>query len=366
MKRPTIRDVARRAGVSVATASRALAGSDAVRPQTTERIREVARTLRYVPHSGARSLATNRTSTIGVLLPDIHGEFFSELIRGLDRASRTSGYHLLVSGFHNEKSEIEAVLRATRGRVDGLVLMMPDVEPVTLRPGLLEGQPVVLLNCRLEGDPYESLEIDGFGGAMAVVRHFASLGHRRIAILGGPEGNHDARERRRGYRAAMHELGLPWSEILELPGDFTEAAGQRAATQLLTFRDRPTAVFAANDDMAIGLLSGLRAAGVEVPGEIAIAGFDDIPTARWVSPALTSVRVEIADLGAQAMERLLAAIHDGDDHRRHHGTLPAHLVVRESSGATALRDEPPRGTAARSTATSTRASRGGRRDEQER
>lgn len=299
--------------------------------------------MRYVPHSGARSLATNRTNTIGVLLPDIHGEFFSELIRGLDRTSRSSDYHLLVSGFHNERREFEAVLQATRGRVDGLVVMMPDIELASLRSSLPEELPVVLLHCRPDGDLFDSLEVDSHGGAVAVVRHFAALGHRRIALLGGPARNHDACERRRGYRAALAELSLPWSESLELPGDFTEPAGRRAASVLLARDSRPTAVFAANDDMAIGLLRALREAGVAVPGELAIAGFDDIPAARWVSPAVTSVRVEIADLGVRAMKRLLAAIDNGDNHRRHHDTLPARLVVRESCGAKAHRDEPPRG-----------------------
>jgi len=340
VKRATVKDVARRAGVSVATVSRALAGSDAVRPETAERVHEAAHALHYVPHGGARSLATNRTNTVGVMLPDIHGEFFSELIRGLDRTARRNGYLLLVSGFHSNRRDVEAMLGITRGRVDGLVLMTPDVEAPCLDQVIAEGMPVVLVNGRaVEGD-LDSLEVDNVGGAAAAVRHLAALGHRSIALVSGPESNHDARGRRDGYRRALRELGLPSPAELEIAGDFTEAAGHLAADALRTMRSRPTAVFAANDAMAIGLLASLRDAGVRVPSDLAVVGFDDIPAARWVSPMLTSVRVDIAALGARAMECLLHAIACNNSHCRAHETAPAALVVRQSCGA--VREPEPR------------------------
>ena len=215
--------------------------------------------------------------------------------------------------------------------------MTPDVDTEMLRTNLPDGVPTVLLNCRVEGDAFDSLDVDNFGGAVAMVGHLAALGHRRIALVKGPAANHDARERLRGYRAAMQRLGLPHGEDLELPGDFTEMSGYAAGKAILARRKRPTAVFAANDDMAIGVLWAAREAGVDVPASLALAGFDDIPAARFVSPALTSVRVDIADLGVRAMERLLHAINAKNAHRREHQTLPTTLVVRESCGAAVAR-----------------------------
>lgn len=332
MKRSNIKDVARRAGVSVATVSRALAGSDLVRAETAERIRTVARELRYVPHNGARSLATNRTNTVGVLLPDLHGEFFSELMRGLDRAARSRGYHLLVSGFHNDRGEVESVLRTTRGRVDGVILMAPDADVRALRRELVETLPTVLLNCRAEDAGCDSFDVDNVGGAMAVVRHLAALGHRRIAMVTGPPTNHDAAERLRGFRRAVAELGLEAEPGLEIAGDFTEHSGRLAAAALLALDPRPGAVFAANDDMAIGLVAGLREAGVALPDEVAVAGFDDIPYARFITPPLTSVRIDITELGERAMARLLDVIQKPGGRQGAHHTLPASLVARASCG----------------------------------
>ncbi len=356
----TIKQVASEAGVSIATVSRVLNEVGPVSLSARQRVLDAVANLRYVPHGGARSLITRRTNTIGVLLPDIHGEFFSELIRGVDRTSRESGYHVLVSGFHSNRTEVEAVLRATRGRVDGLIVMTPDIDTRPLRSNLPDGVPTVLLNSRVEGGGSDSLDVDNFGGAKAMIRHLAGLGHRRIALVTGPAANHDANERLRGYRQAMRDLQLPWSDDLEIPGDFTERSGFRAGLVVLAMPERPTAVFAANDDMAIGVLSAMREAGVDVPGTLALAGFDDIPAARFVSPALTSVHVDIADLGVRAMERLLHAIDAKNTHRRRHETLPTTLVVRESCGAASPRQTPSGGPVRPPKTVTAHPSRGGR------
>ena len=334
----TIKQVARLAGVSVATVSRVLNDKGPVREETRRRIREVMESLRYVPHSAARSLTTNQTDTLGVLLPDIYGEFFSELIRGLDSAARQHGYHVLVSGSHNDHEEIAAVLRALRGRVDGLVLMTSsDATLDALRAHLPESLPTVLLNCPPQDLPFDAINVDNHGGAYAMVRHLIELGGerrpRRIAFIQGPADNHDARERLRGYRDAVRELGAETDPELELPGDFSEEAGCLAGVRALALQPRPTAIFAANDGMAIGCLYALREAGVRVPGEVALAGFDDIPIARFMSPPLTSVGVPIAELGALALDRLLEAVRHRGSHEPRHETLPLTLVVRGSCGA---------------------------------
>lgn len=329
----TIKEVAREAGVSVATASRALNDKGPVRPETQRRVREVADRLRYVPHGAARSLITNRTSTVGVLLPDLYGEFFSEVIRGIDQTARGHGYHLLVSSSHNDRAEVEAAFRAMRGRVDGLVVMTPDLDAETIAANLPPSLPVVLLNTGVAGEGFDTITIDNFGGAYAMVRHLVELDHRRIAVIKGADRNLDASERLRGYRAAMRELGGEWTPELELPGDFTEASGYAAVQSLLNLRPRPTAVFASNDSMAIGALSALGEAGVSVPGDMALAGFDDIPIARYVTPPLTSVHVPITGLGALSMEVLLDALQHKDERERRHQTLATKLVVRASCGA---------------------------------
>ncbi|HEX7183321.1 MAG TPA: LacI family DNA-binding transcriptional regulator [Thermoanaerobaculia bacterium] len=338
----TIREVAREAGVSVATVSRVFNDKGPIREETRQRILAVALRLGYAPNAAARSLSTRKTGTIGVLLPDLYGEFFSEVIRGLDLAARRSGFHILVSSSHSDRSEVEAVLRALRGRVDGLIVMSPEADARALEANLPGTLPIVLLNCPVEGSAFDSINLDNYGGASATVRHLAALGHRRIAHVKGAPGNNDALERLVGYREAMQSLFEEGTEELEIGGDFSEDSGDRAGREILAMNPRPTAVFAANDATAIGLLHAFQKAGVRVPDDIAVAGFDDIPIARFLTPPLTTVQVAIADLGALAIQRLLLAMEHGDSRERQHEILPTTLVVRGSCGATAGRFHPRR------------------------
>jgi LacI family transcriptional regulator, galactose operon repressor len=334
----TIREVAAAAKVSVATVSRVLNGKGPVREATRDRIRRAVERLRYVPHGVARSLITRQTHTIGVLLPDLFGEFFSELIRGIDLAARKSGYHLLVSGSHGSRKEMEAVLRAVRGRVDGLIVLSPDLDARAIASNLPEGLPVVLLNGGGTSSPYDSIQVDNFGGAAAMVKHLIGLGHRGVAFVTGPARNHDAAERLRGFRSAMKRQ--PGARGFEIEGDFREEAGYRAAAKLVSIRPRPTAVFAANDAMAVGLLCALRERQLGIPEDIALAGFDDIPIARFITPALTTVHVPISDLGSGATAQLLHTLNTNGHHSRLDEVLPTTLIVRSSCGAKTLRGEP--------------------------
>jgi len=328
----TIRDVARKAGVSVATVSRVLNNSGPVAEETRLRIAEVARELSYTPNSTARSLSMQRTSAIGVLLPEIYGEFFSEVIRGVDQAARRKGYHVLVSSSHSSQEEIEAALRAMRGRVDGLILLAADVEITRLLVNLPSDIPLVLLNADPHDSPYDTLIIDNYGGARAVVEHLLGLGHRRIGLIRGAERNHDARERTRGYVDAMREAGMVIDPSHIVTGDFTESGGHRAARELLAVSERPTAVFASNDSMAIGALSAAEDAGLEVPEDLAVVGFDDVPIAQYVSPPLTTVRVAIAELGSRAVSRLLTSL-QVEQTAVVREVLRTEVVVRRSCGA---------------------------------
>ncbi len=331
----TIKQVAREAGVSIATVSRVFNRKGPVSDVTRDRILSVAKRLHYVPHGAARSLITKETNTIGVILPDIHGDFFSELLRGLDSVSRERGYHLLVSSFHCDRAELESALHATRGRVDGLILMTPDASAAALRATLPDTMPVVVLGSAVARTSLDSINIDNGPGAFAMARHLLHVGHRRIAFVKGPPTNFEARERLRGYREGLLTAGADWSEEYEFEGDFSEASGYEAARRVLAMRRRPDAVFAANDGMAVGLLSAFHDHGLEVPGDIALAGFDDIPMARYVAPPLSTVRVSITDMGTRAMERLLYAVQAKNRHERRHETLPTSLVIRRSCGARA-------------------------------
>ena len=326
VKSATIRDVAREANVSVATVSRVFNAIDAVTGPTRERVLAAAARLDYVPHSGARSLSMRRTDTLGVILPDLHGEFFSELIRGIDVATRARGLHLLLSHSHGDPHEATAVLRAMRSRVDAMIVMSPYADDELLAAALSGRMPLVMLGGAASGD-HPRLAIDNHAGAFQMTAHLLAAGHRRIDFIAGPPGNIEAAERLAGYRDALAAHGTAAGEVLQ--GDFTEEAGLAAAT-LLAAGALPDAIFAANDMMAIGCLQGLRARGLRVPGDVALAGFDDIPISRFLDPPLTSVGVPIAELGRQAVECCVELLATGG--KAESRTFTPDLVVRASCG----------------------------------
>jgi LacI family transcriptional regulator len=266
-----------------------------------------------------------------VLLPDLYGEFFSEMIRGIDVAARRRGLHLMVSSLHGDADEAALSIRAMRGRVDGLLVMSPHVDAAFLSDNLPEDLPIVLMNTLAGGTQYSSISVDNHSGAYAMVAHLAAQGYRSIAFLAGPAGNFEAQERLRGYRDALAAL-LPQSKPQIFDGDFTEESGQRVGRALLAAPHRPHALFAANDMMAIGALLALKQGGLELPRDMALAGFDDIPIARYVTPALTTVRVPIGELGVQALERLHAQIGRTESMSASAQTLVAGLVTRASTG----------------------------------
>lgn len=331
----TIKDVAREAQVSVATVSRALNGQGNVADAVRQRVQEVAGRLRYMPHHAARSLSSRRTRTIGVVLPEVYGEFFSELIYGIDQVAREHALHLLVSSYHGDPREQGDALRSMRGRVDGLLVMSPyEDTDGHLADALTVLPDAVLISSHLGLPGQRRIGTDNHAGARAMVEHLVALGHRRIAFVSGPSGNHEAEERLRGYRDALAAL-LPDAEEDILAGDFREPSGEAAGRALLARPVLPDAVFAANDVMALGCLAAFNAAALTVPQDISLAGFDDIPLARYVPPGLTTMRVDIAALGAGAMRQLLSADDDGqaDDRLR-----APQLVVRGSTAARASPD----------------------------
>jgi LacI family transcriptional regulator len=327
LKPANIRDVARRAEVSVASVSRVLNGAGPVTDGTRKKVMEAVEALRYVPHSGARSLSTNRTQTVGVILPDLHGEFFSETIRGMDLAARERGFHLIVSSSHDDADEAAAAVRSMRGRVDGLILMSPHATVGRAATDLTSGLPVVRLNDDAAEPDRPSIVIDNLGGSVAAVEHLIGLGRTRIVHVSGPADNLEAEARLSGYLRAMADAGLD-ARVIE--GDFDMASGRRAGAELAAGRG-VDAVFAGNDMMALGVMQVLQDAGLRCPQDVAVVGFDDVPLASLVRPGLTTLRIDIAGTGREALERLLGLIDgDADVGRR---IVRPELVVRGSTRA---------------------------------
>ena len=325
----TIRDVARAAGVSVASASRALNQHTNVSPETRGRVQDAARRLRYIPHEGARSLTRRRSDAIGVVLPDLFGEYFSELVRGIDKVAHASGLQLLLSNMHGSPHETASAIRTMRGRVDGLLVMPPEGDGSYLHDALPPGLPAVLVNHGETLGAASAVGVDNHGGARAITEHLVARGYRRIAHIAGPRHNLDARERQRGFADAIAATIGERGPVI-VPGDFTEAGGAEAARLLIAGRVPFDAIFCANDTMALGCMSVLADAGLAIPDDVGVAGFDDIPLAHYAMPPLTTMKVHISEIGERAMTVLLTIMRGADSVPAPQILLPE-LVVRAST-----------------------------------
>ena len=308
-------------------------GSSLVKSESREAVLRAAQELNYVPHAAARALITGRSRTIAVVLPDMHGEFFSELIRELDQCAHAHGQNLLVTSLHGNLAEVKQVLGLIHGQVDGVILMVPFNDARERLAPLLMTVPTVLLNAPGPVNGCPAVTMDNAGGARQVVRHFLSMGYRNMVHIAGPSGNFDASERARGFRAAVKEAGLPVHR--DIPGDYSERAGYLAGQLIASRSKRPRAIFAANDNMAVGCLEALTEAGVRVPEDIAVAGFDDVPIVRFTQPPLTSVHPPIAQQGCEAFEWLVKAVNRKPGEPPPSGPrerpLPTTLIVRGST-----------------------------------
>ena len=325
----TIKDVAREAGVAVSTVSRVLNDSGSASESTRKFVKEVAEKLGYVPNRAAQSLIKQKTYMVGVLLPDLYGEFYSEIIRSIDKTVQRYAYHVLLSSSNNTRTGIEIAVRAMQGTVDGFVIMFPHENATSFLDVLPEDVPAIILHSAAVGRQFCSLRIDNYLGAYEATRHLIDLGHERIAIIKGEENNLDARERLAGFKAAMQEADL--KPVNEYQGSFKQSAGHEAGKEILNTSRRPTAVFASNDSMALGAMSAFREAGLTIPDDISIVGFDNLPTVQYLNPPLTTVNYPISQLGERAINLLMEAV-DSDTHLiLESEVLPTQLVIRESS-----------------------------------
>lgn len=328
------RKIAELAGVSQATVSRVFAGNDRVAPEIRERVLAVAREAGYVPNLVARSLVTNRSASIGLVVSNITNPFYPELIEEICSIASKHGLGVILCNTQQDRQrQREALSLLQQHRVDGLIVTSVMVDSPYVKELIGNGMPIVLVNRYLPGTACDMVLIDNQEGAATAVRHLAGLGHRHIAYVQGVRDTTTNRDRQRGYTAALQALELDRSRSYIIPGDFTAASTARAVETLLKLNPRPTAVLCADDETALGVIDHLLIRGLRVPGDMAVIGFDDIRIAGNAAIALTTIRQPVATMAQLAMTMLLERIENNDVARPRRIVLPAELVVRRTCGA---------------------------------
>lgn len=325
----TIRDVSERAKVSISTVSRVLNGTVPVAEQTRQRVLQAVKELDYRPNVFARSLVTNRSGGIGVIVNEMSSPFYGAMVRGVEQVFEPADMHLLVaSGKAAADRERKAIDLLLSRRVDALIVhleALPDEEVLELLDADL---PVVLVGRRIAEAGSRSIFIDNEYGGMLAVRYLTGNGHRTIGHLSGPLSFPDSRARLMGYRQALAEAGIPFDDTLVIESDWLEAGGYQATMRLLRRRPDLTAIFAANDQMAIGAYQALRASGRDIPDDVSVVGFDDVVFSRYLFPTLTTVRQPLLEMGEAAARYVLSAL-EGEE-AEVTDQFEAELTIRQS------------------------------------
>jgi LacI family transcriptional regulator len=333
----TIEQIAELADVSRSTVSRVLNNHPSVRPAVRDRILRIINENGYAPQAAARSLASRRTNVIGLVIPRsaaviFSDPFFPHVIQGITQACTNRGYFLMLSmvtadleqGFYN---------RIVRSRhFDGVIMLSSDVDDPILPLLMKDHTPLVLVGRHPYFTDLNWVDVENRAGAREAVTHLIKLGHTRIGMIAGPLQMAAALDRRDGYKQALLESALPIVPELIVEGNFTQQGGYQAMAHLLNLRERPTAVFVASDTMAIGALRAIHEAKLRVPEDIAIVSFDDLPTASFATPPLTTMRQPIYEMGCAAAELLIEQL-EGNNQMIVQRRMPTRLVIRQSCGA---------------------------------
>lgn len=326
-----IAEIARRANVSTATVSRTLNQSGPVKAATARKVWRAVTELNYVPNSHARTLVSGRSRIIGVIVSDITNPFFPELLRSFETLAAEKQYDLIVTSTDYETTRMTACLRRMLERkVDGVAMMTSEMDLGVIKELSRRGVPIVFMDVGQVGPKMSHVMIDYGNGVRQAVDHLAGLGHKRMAFISGPLELHSARTRRQAFLEGMREHGIEPDKRLLREGTHTAEGGRKAMTALLRLSKRPTAVVCSNDWTAIGALNAVAAAGLRVPQDISLVGFDDIPLASYTNPPLTSVRMSASDVGTVAFRALFGLISgervEGDVYQ-----IPTELIARASS-----------------------------------
>ncbi len=318
------------ARVSHSTVSRALSNSPRVKPETREKIERIAAESGYRASAVARSLATRRTMTVGVVVTTIADLFTAGVVGGIEECAGDHGYSVLLANSHTDpEREIRVVRSFEERRVDGIVVTASRVGALHV-PLLSQMRvPIVLLNNQHPSEFVHSVMIDNMAGGMDATRHLIELGHQRIAYLGDRNGRQSDTQRFGGYRQALDTAGMPFRPELVVHGDGTPEGGMREMARLLTYSEPPTAVFCYDDMTALGAMRQIHASRLRVPGDISVIGFDDLYIVQYTEPPLTTVRQPMARMGRLAMETLLDIL--AGSRSAHNIKVPGELVVREST-----------------------------------
>lgn len=311
----TIKDVSRLANVSTATVSRVLNGGVSVSEAKRVAVLEAVHRLGYEPNAFARSLVTNRSGAIGVIVSEVSSGVYGAFVQGIESVVEAQGMHMIVSSGHGQaKREAQAFEFLRQRRTDALILQLDATSDAELRAWFDEGVPIVAMGRCIPSHDDRCIRLDNLAGGYLATRHLLDRGHRRIAHISGRMSSRDSIDRLDGYRRALQDAGLPFDADLVVPGDFVEEGGRDAMQRLLEREDGLTAVFAANDQSAAGALFALRDAGLRVPEDVSLVGFDDTLLAHYLYPALTTVRQPLVEMGQAAAWLALASL--GEDVRR--------------------------------------------------
>jgi LacI family transcriptional regulator len=326
-----IAEIARRANVSTATVSRAINQSGPVKAATARKVWRAISELNYYPNSHARALVSGRSRLIGLIVSDITNPFFPELIRSFETQAAQQHYDLLLTSTDYLTSRMTTCLRRMLERkVDGVAMMTSEMDVSLIKELGKRGVPLVFMDVGQVGRKMSHVAIDYANGVKQAVDHLVALGHKQIGFISGPLDLHSARTRRQAFIDAMRSHGLSPDKRLIREGTHTAEGGQRAMAAILRLSRQPTAVVSSNDWTAIGALHAIHAAGLRVPADISLVGFDDIPLVSYTNPALTTVRMSASDVGSTAFEALFRLIGgerlEGDVYQ-----VPTRLVVREST-----------------------------------
>jgi LacI family transcriptional regulator len=330
--RATIRDIASEAGVSIATVSRVLNGRPDVSAETREAVLTVVRERGFTTNRSARALSGGKTGLVGLAVPFVHGPYFAPILAGAAEALYEQDTRIVVcSTHHHHDREVTLLDRLMHGTTDGAILLLPEETNAELVALQRQGFPFVVADPRVPlEEGIASVSAANATGAKAATEHLLTLGHRRIGAITGPVGMVATEDRRNGYHAALVAAGVVPDPSLEVPSNWQIEGGAEAALTLLHRPDRPTAVFAFNDNVAAGTMRAARKLGLRVPEDLSVVGFDDVEFAELLTPPLTTVRQPLEEMGRMAVS-LLTRLIERQPLEAVHVELATRLVVREST-----------------------------------